>query len=82
MMALIVLPLVTAVVCLIVRGGGMTRRAAEEATNLQGQQAEYIRSVAGTRTSATDQITQAKQLYDAGAINSAEYDRFKTAALN
>jgi len=82
MIALIVFPLVTAVVYLIVRGGAMSRRAAEESANLQAQQADYIRSVAVTVPSATDQITKAKALYDSGAISSAEYDRLKTAALN
>jgi hypothetical protein len=82
MIALVLVPFLTAFVYLVTRGGGMAQRAAEDAASRQDQQAAYIRSVAGTDRSATAQITQAKQLLDSGAITPAEYDRLKTAALN
>jgi hypothetical protein len=82
MIALVLVPFVTAFVYLMARGGGMAQRAAEDAASREDQQAAYIRSVAGTNGSATEQITQAKQLLDNGAITPAEYDRLKTAALN
>jgi hypothetical protein len=48
------------------------QRAAQEA---------YIRQVAVTGSSATEQISQAKSLLDAGAITQQEYDGLKAKAF-
>ncbi len=76
---LIFFPLLTALIYLIVRGGGMAERAAAQAQQNRAAADEYIRSVAG---SPSDEIARAKALFDAGTINQAEYDRLKAKALS
>jgi hypothetical protein len=79
----IFLPFAGVLVYLIVRGGGMATRAAEQQEAIQHQQAEYVRSVASTGGSATsaDQIASAKKLLDAGTISPTEFDQLKAKAL-
>ncbi|MFC8733618.1 hypothetical protein ACFT5B_14275 [Luteimicrobium sp. NPDC057192] len=76
---LIIFPLITALVYVIARGNGMTQR--QIATQQQAKAAtdSYIRNVAGA--SPADQIATAKQLLDTGAIDQAEFDKLKAAAL-
>lgn len=76
---LIFIPILTALVYLIARGGGMAERAAAQASQYKAAQDDYIRQVAGT--SPTDQIAQAKSLLDSGAISQAEFDALKAKAL-
>lgn len=80
MLGLLVLPVLTALVYLIVRGGGMAQRQELAFTAAQRQTEAYIQSVAGGPSPA-DQIAQAKTLLDAGTITTAEYDRLKAKAL-
>ena len=79
-LALLVVPFITALVYLGVRGGDMAERSADAAERQQHQQDAYIREVAGTRTPA-DQIAQAQALLDAGSISQPEFDALKTKAL-
>ena len=44
-------------------------------------QAEYIKSVAGSDPSPTEQIASAKQLLDSDAIWQQEFDTIKAKAL-
>ena len=83
MVALIFLPFLTALIYVIVRGKGVAARAQERAVAQRRQQDAYIRDVAGTsaKTSAADQITQARALLDAGAISQGEYEALKSKAL-
>jgi hypothetical protein len=83
MVALIFLPFLTALIYVIARGKGMARRAADRAVAQRQQQDDYIREVAGTsaKTSAADQITQARALLDAGVISQGEYEALKSKAL-
>jgi hypothetical protein len=78
--ALIFLPLLTSLVYLIARGGGMADRARRSAEAQKQAQDAYIRDVAG-KTTPTDQIAQARGLLDAGVISQSEYDTLKTKAL-
>lgn len=75
---LIVIPFLTALIYLIVRGGGMAERQQAAAAAAQKQANDYIRDVAGT--SAADEIAKAKALLDAGTITQAEFDALKAKA--
>jgi len=77
---LIFLPLLTSLVYLIARGGGMAERSASAYQSAKAAQDDYIRSVAGA--SPTDQIAQAKSLLDSGAITQQEFDALKAKALS
>jgi hypothetical protein len=83
MLGLIFLPFFSALMYVIVRGKGMAARAQERAVAQRAQQDAYIRDVAGTsaKTSAADQITQARALLDAGVISQGEYEALKSKAL-
>jgi hypothetical protein len=77
---LFLLPWLTALVYLIVRGRGMTERAREAAAAAQKQTDDYIRQAAGR--SPAQEIADAKSLLDAGTISQAEYDSLKAKALS
>ena len=77
---LILFPVLTALVYLIARGGGMAQRQARDVEAMKAAQDDYIRSVA--QTSPTDQVAQAKQLLESGAITQKEYDSLKAKALS
>ncbi|WP_442576885.1 SHOCT domain-containing protein [Microbacterium sp. F51-2R] len=77
----ILVPWLGILVYLIARGGGMQQRQLEQAKAMRAAQDEYIQSVAGSSSSATDQIASAKSLLDSGAITQAEFDSLKAKAL-
>lgn len=77
--ALILVPWLTGLVYIIVRGRGMAERSAEAAAEMQKAQAEYIKQAAGTDPAA--QIAQAKKLHDEGVISDAEFEQLKSKAL-
>jgi hypothetical protein len=78
---MIFIPWVGALVYVIARGRGMAERQMAKAADMQASQADYIKQVAGTPTSAADQIAGAKALLDSGAIDQAEFDTLKAKAL-
>ncbi|MBM7506153.1 SHOCT domain-containing protein [Agromyces aurantiacus] len=78
---LVFFPFLAAFIYLIARGRSMTQRNLERAQAMNSQQAEYIRSVAGSGQSAAAEIESAKKLLDSGAITQAEYESLKAKAL-
>jgi len=80
---LVFLPFLAAFIYLIARGKSMAQRNMEQAAQAQAQNAEYIRTVAGSSggSSAAAEIEKSKQLLDSGAITQAEYDALKAKAL-
>jgi hypothetical protein len=80
--ALIIVPFLSALIYLIVRGRGMAERHAEALGIAQNQADARIREVAGGGASSTEQIAKAKDLLDSGAITQAEFDRLKQRALS
>jgi hypothetical protein len=79
MIFLIVLPVLTALAYVIVRGRGMAIRQNAEAKSSKEEADNYIRSVAGKST-ASD-IAEAKELLDTGIITQEEFGRLKAKAL-
>jgi hypothetical protein len=77
----IIIPWIGILVYVIARGKGMQERQLEQAKAMHAAQAEYIKSMAGTGATPTDQIASAKSLLDSGAITQAEFDSLKTKAL-
>jgi cobalamin biosynthesis protein CobD/CbiB len=75
----VVLPYLGVFVYLIAEHKGMTERTIERQHAAQKQSDEYVRSVA--RSGPADQIAQAKELLDSGAITQAEFDQIKQQAL-
>ena len=66
------------------RGRSMNERQARDMAQMQAQQDQYIRQVAGSgggATSPADQIASAKSLLDSGAITTEEYESLKAKAL-
>jgi signal transduction histidine kinase len=80
MIALIVVPVITALIYLIARGRRMAERQAGAARRAQAETEEYIKSVSGAPSSA-NQIASAKALLDDGTIDQTEYEQLKVKAL-
>jgi hypothetical protein len=80
--ALIFLPVLTAIVYLVVQGQGMAERQIASAQSAQADAESYIRSVAGGGGSASDEIARAKALLDSGTINADEFAQLKAKALS
>lgn len=80
LIALFLLPALTALVYVIVRGAGMAEREAAVHRANRTAAEDYIRSVAGSPDPAS-QIANAKSLLDTGAITPAEYEQLKAKAL-
>jgi len=76
---LLFIPFLTMLIYVISQGKQMAQRDMKQYSELQSQQADYIRSVAGN--DATTQIKQAHDLLSSGAITQEEFDAIKTKAL-
>lgn len=78
--ALVVLPFLSLVLYLIVRGQGMADRTASSVERQRTAQKAYVREVAG-RTSPVEQVATARSLLDSGAITPQEFSQLKDKAL-
>ncbi len=76
---LIFVPFLTALIYVIARGRGMAERSIKQDRQYQAATDEYIRNVAGS--SASDEISKAQALLDAGTINATEFNSLKARAL-
>ncbi len=76
---LLFIPVLTALLYLLVRGGGMAEREYAAIAQAKSDTEAYIREVAGK--SPAEQIADAKALLDDGAVNLEEYERLKAKAL-
>jgi hypothetical protein len=79
LIALIFLPMLTALVYVVVRGTGMAKRQRAALERSKSEAEDYIRHVAGK--SPAEQIADAKALLDAGTINQEEFAKLKAKAL-
>jgi hypothetical protein len=79
LIGLIFLPVLTALLYILARGGGMAERQRAALRTAKADTDAYIREVAAK--SPADQIADAKKLLDAGTINGDEFARLKAKAL-
>ena len=77
---IIVLPFLGVLIYLIANGSKMQERSMESAAAAQQAQAEYIKRVAGTDTTA-DQLKTLADLHDAGKLTDAEFAAQKAKLL-
>jgi ABC-type multidrug transport system fused ATPase/permease subunit len=78
---LVFFPLLAILVYMIARGRGMAQRSNREVAEVRSAQDDYIRNVAGSSSSSSDEIAKAKALLDAGTISQGEFDTIKAKAL-
>jgi hypothetical protein len=78
-LALIFIPVVSALVYILVQGKSMERRRLQAAQRARADNEAYVKELAGT--SPSDQIAKAKSLLDAGAISHEEFLRLKAKVL-
>ncbi len=76
----VIWPVLTVLIYLIARGGGMRNRAIQEQKHMQQASEEYIRSVAGS--SPVDQLHRLDELRARGAISQEEFERLKARVLS
>ena len=76
---LVFLPVITVLIYLIARGGGMRERAVAEQRQMQRATDEYIRSVAGS--SPIEELHKLDQLRASGTISQEEFERLKSRVL-
>lgn len=77
--ALLIVPMITALIYILFRGSGMARRRHDAVARSHDEADAYIRSVAG-RSPATE-IAEADALRRAGTISEAEFSQIKAKAL-
>lgn len=84
LIALLFLPLITALIYLIARGKGMAHRDIEAAEEYRQAQIDYTKGLmkdAAKPATPAEQISHAKQLLDSGAITPEEFEKLKAKAL-
>jgi hypothetical protein len=78
--ALLLFTPITALIYLIVRGGGMAQRNMKEQQQAKAEFDAYVRSAAGTGGAASE-LAKASELLNSGAISQAEYDALKAKII-
>jgi len=73
---LVVIPFLTALIYLIVRGKGMRDRAIAEQAEIQKQMNQYIREQAASASPA-DELAKLAELKEKGTISAEEYEKLK-----
>jgi hypothetical protein len=81
LIALLFFPLITMLIYVIVNGKHMAERDIKQMQAVQQAQNDYIKSVAGSASDPTTQISQAHDLLAKGAITQQEFDSIKAKAL-
>ena len=76
---LIFLPVLTAIIYIVARGGGMAKRQQASLQRSKSEADAYIKGVVG-KSPASD-IAEAKALLDAGTITADEFAKLKARAL-
>lgn len=79
--ALLFFPIITMLLYLIIRGGGMGQRSQAAAQAAKADTDAYIRSVAGGGSSVASELEKAKALLDSGAISADDYASLKAKIL-
>ncbi|HEY5187307.1 MAG TPA: SHOCT domain-containing protein [Actinomycetes bacterium] len=77
----IVLPLLGVLVYLIARGHKMQEHAVQQAQANEAAARQYVQSVAGSTTSAADEIARLADLRDKGVLTEEEFQAAKAKAL-
>jgi hypothetical protein len=78
----VIMPFLGVLIYLIVRGGEMHHRNAEDSRRREEATAEYIRSVATAPAgSVTDELTKLAHLRESGALTDAEFEAQKASLL-
>lgn len=80
LIALVLVPFITALVYLILRGTGMAERQQAQVSQAKAATDDYIRTVAAA--SPADEIAKAKALLDSGTISASEYEALKAKAVS
>lgn len=78
--ALIAFPLITLVVYLIARGGGMAERSVRQQQQTQADFDSYVRSVAGANPAS--ELARASELHEGGKLTDDEYAALKAKILS
>ena len=76
---LLFLPVLTAIIYIVARGGGMAKRQQASLQRSKSEADAYIKGVVG-RSPASD-IAEAKALLDVGTISADEFAKLKAKAL-
>lgn len=76
----IVLPFLGVLIYLIVHGSSMQERTRSQAITMERAQRDYIKSVAGSDSTA-DELAKLAELRNRGVITDTEFDAQKTALL-
>lgn len=77
----LVLPLLGTLLYLVVHGSSMTQREINAAAATEQAFQSYIRSAAGSSTSAADEIAKLAELRAQGHLTDAEFEQQKARAL-